>query len=70
MSAAAGKIAKNPLRFNSDHWCVTFCSFWEFKDSTEAFSLIHSDNYQGQESVIVIATLTYSNLDPALCRMY
>ena len=69
MPAAAAKIAKNPLRL-ATIGRLPSCCFRLSRDSTEYFSLSPLDNYQGEESDIVIATLTRSNSDHEIGFMY
>ena len=57
LPAAAAKIAKNLLRLATIGGLPS-CRFRLSKDGTENFSPSPSDNYQGEESDIVITILT------------
>ena len=67
MPAAAAKIAKNPLKLATIGPC--FSSFTCRVKGLKLLFLL-SDNYQGEESDIVIATLTRSNSDHDIGFMY
>jgi superfamily I DNA and/or RNA helicase len=69
MPAAAAKIGKNPLRL-ATIGVLPSCIFRASKGDIEGFSLSLLDNYQGEESDIVIATLTRSNSAHDIGFMY
>jgi len=60
MPSAAAKIAKKPLRL-ATIGALPFCFFCGLGDDSDGIYLFRLDNYQGEESDIVIATLTRSN---------
>ena len=70
MPPAAAKIAKKPLRLATIGTLPLWFFFHELECDSDGISLFLLDNYQGEESDIVIATLTRSNPNYDIGFMY